>query len=59
MKIKIILIKSLGKLILIDFFERKNMIQHKINKGTFKPNNLSAGSKIHENKKTIKQYFKI
>ena len=36
-----------------DFLDIKNITQQEINNGTFSPNNLSAGSKTHDNKNAI------
>ena len=58
-KNKIKLIISLGYLKSNDFLDIKNITQQEINNGTFSPNNLSAGSKTHDNKNAIKKNFKI
>lgn len=50
---------SLGNLKSNDFLDIKNITQQEINNGTFSPNNLSAGSKTHDNKNAIKKNFKI
>ena len=48
-------INSLGNLMLNDLFDKINITQQIINNGTFSPNNLSAGSKIHEIRKKLRK----
>ena len=38
-----------------DLCDKTNITQQAINRGTFNPNNLSAGSKIHEIRKRLKK----